>query len=136
MDTNLNNERFRKENKGKPFLIGYFLIILNQVLSQSQFNEIEIARYSLKAMRWGLLFFLILITIKHRRYQKEKRTLFWAVFLMVSLIEMIFLRGGILLIILSVVVIGSVKTDMKYIIKTHIAALITGIIFVVSSSFI
>ena len=116
------------------FLFGYFLLILNQVLAQSQFNTMKWGEILLKGVRWWLIVFFFFLVIYRNKYPKGKRGLFWILFLCVTVFEMLFFDGRLLLLILSLVVISSYHTDMSRMIQTHIKALLTGVILVATCS--
>jgi len=114
----------------RAFMIGYFLLILNQVLSQSQFNEKVWGENILKAIRWGLIIYFFFLTIYKNKYPKRKKGAAWLLFVSVSTFEMLFYDGKLLLLILCLIVISSYRSDMLRVIKTHISALLIGVIFV------
>lgn len=118
------------------FQIGYFLLIFNQILDQSQFNEMEYLSLLLKLSRWVLIIYFALLIIWKGKYPYNKRGLFWLCFLIIAIIEMLFFNGKLLLIILFVLVIASYKTNVNYLINIHIKALIFGMIIVSFSSWL
>ncbi|WP_276923102.1 hypothetical protein [Faecalibaculum rodentium] len=118
------------------FQIGYFLLIFNQILDQSQFNEMEYLSLLLKLSRWVLIIYFALLIIWKGKYPYNKRGLFWLCFLIIAIIEMLFFNGKLLLIILFVLVIASYKTNVNYLINIHIKALIFGMIIVGFSSWL
>lgn len=118
------------------FQIGYFLLIFNQILDQSQFNEMEYLSLLLKLSRWVLIIYFALLIIWKGKYPYNKRGLFWLCFLIIAIIEMLFFNGKLLLIILFVLVIASYKTNVNYLINIHIKALIFGMIIVIFSSWL
>lgn len=118
------------------FQIGYFLLIFNQILDQSQFNEMEYLSLLLKLSRWVLIIYFALLIIWKGKYPYNKRGLFWLCFLIIAIIEMLFFKGKLLLIILFVLVIASYKTNVNYLINIHIKALIFGMIIVGFSSWL
>lgn len=123
-------------NDNSFFQVGYFLLILNQVLAQSQFSEMQFPSMFLKISRWMLIIYFMVIVIKNRMYPYSKKGLLWACFAFFSITEMLFFNGRLLLIILFLIVIGSYKSDMNSLINTHIKALTTGMIIVVISSLV
>lgn len=118
------------------FQIGYFLLIFNQILDQSQFDEMEYLSLLLKLSRWVLIIYFALLIIWKGKYPYNKRGLFWLCFLIIAIIEMLFFNGKLLLIILFVLVIASYKTNVNYLINIHIKALIFGMIIVSFSSWL
>ncbi len=134
MVINSGYDIYVKKKKDILFLIGYYFLILNQVLSQSQLNEIDLFLYLLKFSRWALILYFVLLILYHKSFPKNNKALFWITFCGISVFEMIFYNGGLLLIILSVVVLSSVKTDLFYIFTTHIIALISGVTIVIFST--
>ena len=118
------------------FQIGYFLLIFNQILDQSQFNEMEYLSLLLKLSRWVLIIYFALLIIWKGKYPYNKRGLFWLCFLIIAIIEMLFFNGKLLLIILFVLVIASYKTNVNYLINIHIKALIFGMLIVSFSSWL
>lgn len=118
------------------FLVGYFLFIFNQILSQSQFTNIATFESILKASRFGLLFYFFVLVIRKSKYPFNKKGLFWIIFLVVAFSEMILFNGKILLILLILVVFSSYENNINKIIKIHISALFLGLILVFLSSLI
>lgn len=118
------------------FLVGYFLFIFNQILSQSQFTNISTFESILKGSRFGLLFYFFVLVIRKSKYPFNKKGLFWILFLVVAFSEMILFNGKILLILLILVVLSSYENNINKIIKVHISALFLGLILVFLSSLI
>lgn len=125
-----------KLNTEKIFEITYFLLILNQVLAQSQFNEMEHISLILKLTRWLIILILLLLILKKGKYPYNKKGLFWIVFALFSIVEMVFFNGKLLLIILFMLVIASYKTDLNKLLYTHVYALIFGLAVVILSSLV
>lgn len=119
-----------KLNHDTLFQIGYFLLIFNQVLDQSQFNEMKYPSLILKLFRWFLMAFFALLIVCNGKYPYNKRGIFWLCFAGVSLAEMFFFNGKLLLVILFLLVIASYKTDMKSLVDVHMKALILGVMVV------
>ena len=124
----LNNDSF--------FLVGYFFIIINQVLAQSQYNEMITPSIILKVTRWFLIIYFLFLILKKNIYPYSKKGLFWLIFAFLSVTEMIFFNGKLLLIILFVIVISSYKTDLNLFLKSHVLGLLCGQSIVVLSSLI
>ncbi|MBW7804675.1 MAG: hypothetical protein V8T93_02410 [Streptococcus thermophilus] len=128
--------RILKFNYDSLFQIGYFLLIFNQVLAQSQFNEMKYPSLLLQLFRWLLISFFTVLIMCKGKYPYNRTGLFWICFAVIAITEMLFFNGKILLIILFLLVIASYKTNMNSLIKIHIKALISGIIVVSFSSWI
>ena len=126
--------RTLKFNYESLFQIGYFLLIFNQVLAQSQFNEMKYPSLILKLFRWLLISCFTVLIMCKGKYPYNRRGLFWLCFAVFAITEMLFFNGKLLLIILFLLVIASYKTNMNSLIKIHIKALISGIIVVCFSS--
>lgn len=118
------------------FQVGYFLLIFNQVLAQSQFNEMKYPSLILKLFRWLLMICFTLLIICKRKYPYNKKGLFWLYFTIIAITETLFFNGKLLLIILVFLVIASYKSNMSSLLKIHMKALILGIIVVTFSSLI
>lgn len=131
-----NNLRTLKLNSDSLYQIGYFLLILNQVLAQSQYNEIGVTSLLLKVSRWFLICFFGILIFKKGKYPYNRKGFFWIVFSFISLVEMAFFNGKLLLIIMFLLVISSYKVEMNALIRNHVSALVVGVIIVVLSSFI
>lgn len=133
-----SSSQIKKLIKNNKFLlqIGYFLLIFNQVLAQSQFNEQKFTSIILKLFRWGLIFLFVVLIIKEKKYPRGKRGMLWIFFGSISFLEMIFFNGKLLLIILFLVIAVLYKSDPKEIMIIHVCALVLGLIIVSSSSFI
>ena len=82
------------------------------------------------------MFFFFFLIIFRNKYPNGKKGVFWILFLGASLFEMMFYNGRLLLLILSLVVFSSYQTDMTRMIRTHIKAILTGVIFVVLCSLV
>lgn len=128
--------RILKFNYESLFQIGYFLLIFNQILAQSQFNEMKYPSLLLKLFRWLLISCFTVLIMCKGKYPYNRRGLFWLCFAVIAITEMLFFNGKLLLIILFLLVIASYKTNMNSLIKIHIKALIYGIIVVSFSSWI
>ena len=76
------------------------------------------------------------LILKKNIYPNNKKGLFWLIFALLSVTEMIFFNGKLLLIILFVIVISSYKTDLNLFLKSHVLGLICGQIIVILSSLI
>lgn len=125
----------KKYLKGEQlYLISFFLLIMNQVLAQSQFNLMSFGGAILKAFRWTLILFFFFVIMYKGKYPQGKKGMFWMLFFIVTIIEMLLFDGRLLLLILSVVVIGSYRFNMVRIVRVHIVSLLTSIIFVVGCS--
>lgn len=131
-----NKLRYIKLNTNSLFQIGYFLLILNQVLAQSQYNEMYLPSLLLKIVRWLLIGYFVILILRKGKYPANQKGLFWCGFAIVLLAEMLFFNGKLLLLILFVLVISSYKTDISSLIKNHIYALTLGLLIVVLSSLI
>lgn len=131
-----NQLRTLKLNHNSLFQVGYFLLIFNQVLAQSQFEQMRYPSLLLKAFRWIITVCFMVFIIKKGIYPYSKRSFFWLGFVMLSILEMICFNGKLLLIILFLTVISAYKTNLNSLINTHIKALLAGVIFVSLSSFI
>ncbi len=125
-----------KLNNDSLFQVGYFFLIINQVLAQSQYNEMDTPSIILKITRWLLIIYFLFLILKKNIYPNNKKGLFWLIFALLSVTEMIFFNGKLLLIILFVIVISSYKTDLNLFLKSHVLGLICGQIIVILSSLI
>lgn len=125
-----------KLNNDSLFQVGYFFLIINQVLAQSQYNEMNTPSIILKITRWFLIIYFLFLILKKNIYPNNKKGLFWLIFVLLSVTEMIFFNGKLLLIILFVIVISSYKTNLNLFLKSHVLGLICGQIIVILSSLI
>ena len=71
-----NNLRTLKLNSDSLYQIGYFLLILNQVLAQSQYNEIGVTSLLLKVSRWFLICFFGILIFKKENIHITERAFF------------------------------------------------------------
>lgn len=117
------------------YYICFYLLIVNQVLAQSQFNEMHAGSFLLKLTRWSLLVIFACLIVYNKRYQK-KGMFVWGLFVIFSVAGMVALDGGILLIILCSISIASYRININRLYRVHVAALITGLLLVIGSSLI
>lgn len=125
-----------KLNNRSIYLIGYFFLILNQVLAQSQYDEMKLPSYFLKATRWALIFCFSLLALQRKRYPHSVTGLVWGIFLVCSLVGLLFFDGKLLLLILWVLVISSYKLELEALPKIHVCALAVGMVLVIGSSLV
>ena len=131
-----NKLKILKLNNDTLYQIGYFLLILDQVLTQSQYNEMELPSLLLKLLRWFLIFYFAFLILRKGKYPHNQKGMLGIFFAAVVLAEMLFFNGKLLLVILLMLVISSYKTNINSLIKCHISALILGVFLVTLSSWI
>lgn len=129
-----NGLRNFKLNNNSLFHVGYFLLILNQILAQSQYNEMLLSSLLLKILRWFLIGYFLILILRKGKYPYNQKGIIWCVFAIALLTEMLFFNGKLLLLILFVLVISSYKTNIASLLKNHMSALILGLFIVILSS--
>lgn len=132
----LINTNKSKKNKVNFFSICYFLYILNQILSQSNYSNYEAFEALFKIIRWGLLIAMFSIIILNKKYPTGRKGLFWGAFAVIGLVEMIVFNGGISLIMLFLVIVAARGRSSLDIINIQIKAMVAGTLFVMISGLI
>ena len=113
------------------FLLGYFIFTVNQVFSESQFNEITSVQVGLKLVRWALIPFFACIIIMRDRYSLNKRVRMTAILAVAAITNMLLFHGRILVVILVFIMIASYGCPIEKLLKTHICAIVLGYLSVV-----
>lgn len=129
-------KKIEHTNNNDLFQFGYYLLILNQVFSQSQFNEVSFGIYFLKVTRWMLMVYFFVLIVYKNIYPKGNKGLFWFLLFAAILYEMIFYNGKLLLLIMLLVIVGSYRIDVNNMIKNHVLALWSGIVVIVICSIV
>lgn len=125
---------YRKVNINSLFLILYFIYILNQVLSESQYNNFISINIVLKLIRWSLILFFSFIILVRRKYLCKRTTMFFFLFISYAVINMILFNGKILMVLMGLIILASYKCPIDKLIKTHLFAVLSGYTFVVCST--
>lgn len=124
--------RNRSTRNDQLFLFGYYILILNQVLSQSQYGELQAGSVLFKSIRIVLLVLFGFLIILKGKLPINKSGYLWLIFLGIAVIEMLYDKK-IFVLILIFTVLASYKVNIRRIIKVHIEAIISGLLFVIFS---
>jgi len=126
--------KYSKVDVNTFFLLLYFIYILNQVFSESQYNNINSINMTLKLIRWSLMLFFSLIIIVRGKYSRKSTAIFFSIFTAYAVINMMIFNGKILMVIMGLILIASYKCPIDKLFKTHISAVLSGYIFVICST--
>ena len=125
-----------KKKTENIFLIVYIIYIANQVLSESQFVNIEFINRILGVTRYLVLFFLLFLIVYKKTFQSRTKLITLVLLMGFVALNLIAVDGGISLLMIVLFMMASQGYSLRKIFKASILTMIVMHVFVMGCAYV